>query len=81
MPKLQVKKCLLILQSSTVRLSQKWESWVFWVQPSKVKTQEEIPLFYWFKSRHASCHSLIACVYFPLLQVMAVRALLMWHMA
>lgn len=34
----------------------------------------------WIKSGHDFCDGLIACVYFFLLQVMAVRARVMWHM-
>lgn len=43
-----LKRCFLILQISIVRLSQKWERWVFWVQPLKVKTNGEKATFYYF---------------------------------
>lgn len=43
-----LKRCFLILQISIVRLSQKWERWVFWVQPLKVKTNGERATFYYF---------------------------------
>lgn len=60
---------------------------MFWGRPLKVKAKAEKAKFFffcnteWFEIRDAFRHSLITCVSFPLLQVMAVQALVTSRMA
>lgn len=58
---------------------------MFWVRPLKVKAKAEKKSFFCntdcFELRDAFRHSLITCVSFCLLQVMAVQALVTSHMA